>query len=159
VNTDYALAHAIKQIRASEEPDDPDKFHTSCDNLFSYDISCGYSVNAVERFLNSFPEMVPRITELRWLIPVVHVHNHKDNCMYLFSSAYVPGAGHKQGETAEMTWAEFNQLGPQTRQMNNGHRQDTIIDHYGDWNWKKTANMRKHSSFGCLSPRSLKTIL
>jgi hypothetical protein len=67
--------------------------------------------------------------------------------MYLFSSAYIPGAGHKHGETAEMTWAEFNQLGPQTRQMNNGHRQDTIIDHFGDWNWKKTANMCKFSSF------------
>ena len=143
---DYTLAHTIKQIRSSEDPDDPDKFLTSSSSQFSYDIMCGYSLHAVERFSIHFPEMVSHIEKMHWLIPVVYVQNHKDNCMYLFSSAYIPGAGHKHRETTEMTWAEFNQLGPQTRQMNNGHRQDTIIDHFGDWNWKKTANMCMFSS-------------
>ncbi|KAJ7889101.1 hypothetical protein B0H14DRAFT_3127089 [Mycena olivaceomarginata] len=31
-----------------------------------------------------------------------------------------------------------NQLGPHVRQLNLGHRQDTIINHHGDWNYKKT---------------------
>jgi len=77
----------------------------------------------------------------RYLVPLVHVQNHKDNCTYRYSSAYTPNAGHFHGETAEHTWAELNQIGTQTCQMNNGHRQDTLIDHSGDWNFKKLANM------------------
>ncbi|KAJ7067660.1 hypothetical protein C8F01DRAFT_1248023 [Mycena amicta] len=46
--------------------------------------------------------------------------------------------GHFHGESAEQYWPEANQLGPHVRQMNNGHRQDTLINHHGDWNWKKT---------------------
>lgn len=61
--------------------------------------------------------------------------------MYLFSSAYMKNAGHFHGETSEQAWPEINQLGGQTRQMNNGHRQDTLIDHHGDWNFKKTSNL------------------
>ncbi|KDR66863.1 hypothetical protein GALMADRAFT_283703 [Galerina marginata CBS 339.88] len=40
-----------------------------------------------------------------------------------------------------MTWFELNQLAPQTRQMNNGHRHDTMIDHHFYWNGVKTSNM------------------
>ncbi|KAF8195334.1 hypothetical protein K438DRAFT_1760990 [Mycena galopus ATCC 62051] len=38
-------------------------------------------------------------------------------------------------------WPEANQLGPHVRQMNNGHRQDTLISHHGDWNHKKTMKL------------------
>jgi hypothetical protein len=62
--------------------------------------------------------------------------------MYEFSAAYTPSSGHFHGETAEQYWVELNQLGPQTRQMNNGHRQDCIIDSHSDWNWKKMMGMR-----------------
>jgi len=81
------------------------------------------------------------VRNIRYLIPLVHVQNHKDNCTYLYSSAYVEHAGHFFGETAEHVWPELNQLGAQTRQMNNGHRQDTIIDHHSHWNWMKTSNL------------------
>ncbi|KAF8883358.1 hypothetical protein CPB84DRAFT_1750702 [Gymnopilus junonius] len=77
----------------------------------------------------------------RWLIPLIHVQNHKDDCMYCFSSAYKPNAGHFHGETAEHFWPTGNQLGSQTRQMNAGHCHDTLIDHFGDWNYKKTINL------------------
>ncbi|KAF9547927.1 hypothetical protein CPC08DRAFT_729608 [Agrocybe pediades] len=68
------------------------------------------------------------------------------NTDYAFAHAiqntkYKESAGHFQGETAEQPWIELNQLAPQTRQMNNGHRQDTIIDHHSFWNWLKTVNM------------------
>ncbi|KAJ7067667.1 hypothetical protein C8F01DRAFT_1342934 [Mycena amicta] len=60
------------------------------------------------------------------------------SCAYLFGTAYMACVGHFHGETAEQYWPEANQLGPHVRQMNNGHRQDTLINHHGDWNWKKT---------------------
>jgi hypothetical protein len=141
-NTDFALAHAIRQRRMVKDDIDLD-FVTSCDHLVSYDISCHYWRHVEDRFAKNFPDLLPAIRRIRWLIPLVHVQNHKENCVYCFSSAYMSNAGHFHGETAEHYWAELNQLGPQTRQMNNGHRQDTLIDHHGDWNWKKTANMGK----------------
>ena len=139
-NTDYALAHALRQ---RSNPGAPAylKYIVCCDHLFSYDISCAFSVHVLKRFKRNFAELLTSINKIRWLIPLVHVTNHKDNCNYLFSSAYIPNAGHFHGETAEQTWPELNQLGAQTRQMNNGHRQDTLIDHHGDWNFKKVANM------------------
>jgi len=148
---DYAVAHALRNImREGEELSELiQQFIRLCDHVFSYDNSCGYSVNAVERFLKHFPEEAEFIQRTRWLIPLLHVQNHKDNCMYNFSCAYTEGACHFQGETAEMTWVELNQLAPQTRQMNNGHRQDTIIDHHSHWNWVKTSNIGR-SSFSFL---------
>lgn len=107
----------------------------------SYDISCAYLVNVVPRFKQNFPDLVDAVKEIRWLIPLVHVQNHKDNCMYRHSSAYKMNAAHFHGETSEHAWPEINQLGGQTHQMNNGHRQDTLIDHHGDWNFKKMANL------------------
>lgn len=135
MNTDYALAMAIRQHDVSELLDD------SMDIKESYDINCGFSVNALSRFKDTFPELAGVVEKTTWLIPLVHVQNHKSNCMYLYSSSYTEGAGHFHGETAEMIWAESNQLGAQTRQMNGGHRHDTIINATSDWNWKKVANM------------------
>jgi len=54
---------------------------------------------------------------------------------------------HFFGETAEHVWPELNQLGAQTRQMNNGHCQDTIIDHHSHWNWTKTSNIGRCTRF------------
>ncbi|KJA14195.1 hypothetical protein HYPSUDRAFT_150698 [Hypholoma sublateritium FD-334 SS-4] len=134
-NTDYALAMAIRQHNITELLDE------SMDLKESYDINCGFSVNASSRFDANFPELAAVVKKMSWLIPLVHIQNHKNNCMYLFSSSYSKGAGHFHGETAEMVWAESNQLGAQTRQMNGGHRHDTIINATSDWNWKKIANM------------------
>ena len=61
--------------------------------------------------------------------------------MYEYSCSYIEHAGYFHGETAEHEWVELNQVASQTRQMNNGHRQDVLIDHHSDWNWKKVANM------------------
>jgi len=141
-NTDYALAHAIRQQRFwPMNHDADDTFFTACEQLLSYDISCSYHVNAIKRFEKNFVDLVPAMKSTRYLVPLVHVQNHKDNCSYQYSSAYTPNAGHFHGETAEHTWAELNQIGTQTRQMNNGHRQDCLIDHSGDWNFKKLSNM------------------
>lgn len=139
INTDYALAHALRQRQNLDDIDN--KFITTCDQLVSYDVSCSYWINIVKRFRISFPDLVPAVERIRWLIPLVHVRNHKDNCMYNYASSYVVNAGHFHGETAEHYWPECNQLGGQIRQMNNGHRQETLIDHHSDWNWKKTMNM------------------
>jgi hypothetical protein len=47
---------------------------------------------------------------------------------------------HFHGEMAEFFWPTLNQIGGYIREMNRGHRHDSIIDHHGDWNWNKKAN-------------------
>jgi len=63
--------------------------------------------------------------------------------MYLYSASYQDSTGHFHGVGTEQYWAENNQMGPQTRQMNPGHRQDRISEHHGDWNWRKTIKLGK----------------
>ncbi|KAJ6563164.1 hypothetical protein B0H10DRAFT_1966261 [Mycena sp. CBHHK59/15] len=129
-NTDKALAMELRQHQPT------DSFKVSLhlevedvDQATTYDIACEYFVHLEERFENNFPDLVPMIK------------CHQDSCTYLFGTAYMECVGHFHGETAEQYWPEANQLGPHVRQMNNGHRQDTMIHHHGDWNHKKMMNM------------------
>ncbi|KAJ7136196.1 hypothetical protein C8R46DRAFT_1322335 [Mycena filopes] len=141
-NTDCALAEELKQHQPNEsfkvtlrvEVDDVDQVTT-------YDIACEYFIHLEERFEKQFPELLPMIKRMRWGVPALHVQGHQDSCTYLFGTAYMECVGHFHGETAEQYWPEANQLGPHVRQMNNGHRQDTMINHHGDWNHKKTMNL------------------
>ncbi|KAF6743906.1 hypothetical protein DFP72DRAFT_826853 [Ephemerocybe angulata] len=143
-NTDYAVAHAIRiwiaDGKISMSMND-EEFLNACIQLFSYDISCAYGRNADTRFAKHFPDVAEVVKRFQYLIPLVHVQNHKDDCMYRYSSAYTEHAGHFHGETAEHAWPYVNQYGPQCRQMNNGHRQDTYIGVYNHWNFKKMVNM------------------
>lgn len=139
------MAHGLKH-KWRTTSDGSEDFKIGADVLISYDIACAYSVHAHKRFSDNHPECSDVIGNARFLIPLVHVRNHKDNCEYRHSCRYTTSAGHFHGETCEQTWAESNQLGPQTRQMNNGHRQDTIIDHHSDWNWRKAVNIGSFSA-------------
>jgi hypothetical protein len=104
----------------------------------SYDSACAYSVNVVSRFktcsdISALSDLIERAR-----IDSLHINDHQEKCMYLYSSNYQECSGHFHGVGTEQYWSENNQMGPQTRQMNPGHRHDRIIEHHSDWNWKKT---------------------
>jgi hypothetical protein len=118
--TDYAWVHAICQqlLTNSLPPDALAKFIEACSFLFSYDIDCAYSVHVLSRIKMKFGSEVAQIVErFKFLIPLVHIQNHKDNCMYGFSSSYTPHTGHFHGETAEHAWPYVNEFGAQCRQI------------------------------------------
>lgn len=118
------------------------------DEAATYDIACAYVVNLEARFAKHFPDQLGSIKKMRWGVPALHVQGHQDSCTYLFGTAYMECIGHFHGETAEHYWPEANQLGPHVRQMNLGHRQDTMIQHHGDWNAKKMAKIgASHCTF------------
>ncbi|KAF7371487.1 CxC2 domain-containing protein [Mycena venus] len=122
-NSNYALAMAVRK----HKPTDDFTFKLQIeiddvDHAATYDIA--YELESIKK--------------MRWGVPALHVQGHQDSCTYLFGTAYMECVGHFHGETAEHYWPEANQLGPHVRQMNLGHRQDTIINHHGDWNHKKT---------------------
>jgi hypothetical protein len=131
-NSDYSLATALRQhtgrgpmtFEFRMEVDDVDEMTT-------YDIACEYTVHLEERFAKHFPDLLDKVKKMRWGVPALHVQGHQDSCMYLFGTSYISCIGHFHGETAEQYWPEANQLGPHVRQMNNGHRQDTVAGSEG----------------------------
>jgi hypothetical protein len=108
-----------------------------------YDSACSYSVKAYSRFQTNLPHQASTINRAVFTIDALHVNDHIDRCMYLYSASYKDCMGHFHGVGVEQYWSENNQLGPQTRQMNRGHRQDKIIMHHSDWNFKKITNIGK----------------
>ena len=139
-NGDYALALALNGYSgngplAKEELD--------VSHVTSYDCACQYSVNVKHRFAKHFPDLHSRVDQMTFVIPALHIQGHKEDCMYRFGTSYTPSVGHFHGETAEFYWPTLNLLGPHVRQMNNGHRQDTLNDTHGDWNSKKSEKMGK----------------
>jgi hypothetical protein len=131
--SDYAIARAIERRPVKGLSID-----------ISYDSACSYSKHFKERFKTHLNHLYDDISDVRFTIDALHVQDHTDRCTYLYSASYKIGIGRNAGIGAEQYWAENNQLGPQTRQMNRGHRQDKITEHHGEWNWKKTGRMGEH---------------
>lgn len=140
-NTDLALARALRLRKPQSTDPIVCQQEEMIDRITSYDCGCQYSIKAVERFEREFPDIAHLVKTMRWAIPAMHIQGHREDCMYIFSTAYMESTGHFHGETAEHYWPEANHLGPQTRQMNRGHRHDTLIDQHNDWNWKKTISL------------------
>ncbi|KAF7331350.1 CxC2 domain-containing protein [Mycena kentingensis (nom. inval.)] len=138
-NADMALAMELRKwtggafkLSLKLEVDDVDQVET-------YDIACEYTIHLRERFATYFPELLPLVERIRWGIPALHVQGHQESCTYMFGTSYMECVGHFHGESAEQYWPEANQLGAHSRQMNLGHRHDTLIFHHADWNRKKEA--------------------
>ncbi|KAJ7139000.1 hypothetical protein C8R44DRAFT_867171 [Mycena epipterygia] len=133
----------LKNIPVSKEKSTCVYLKANIDFTLTYDIACEYYVKIKTRF-RDFPELVDvadLVDRICWDIPALHVTGHKADCPYLFGTAYMDCVGHFHGETAEAYWPSANKIGGHARQMNNGHRQDTLIDNANDWNWKKTIKM------------------
>ncbi|KAK0476510.1 hypothetical protein IW261DRAFT_1567207 [Armillaria novae-zelandiae] len=131
-NTDAALFEALKQRMYNRSTSD-------LDIMLSYDCNCSYHVNLANRFENAtFDGVRDCLARMRYMIPDLHVNGHNDDCIYQYGSAYMECNGHNHMEGIEQLWIGLNMLAAQTCQMNNGFRQDTLINHHGDHNWKKT---------------------
>jgi hypothetical protein len=111
----------------------------------AYDSVCSYSVNVKTRFVDNLPSHHAAISKTRWTIDSLHVNDHVEKCMYLFSTNYQQSIGHFHGVGNEQFFAENNQMGPQTQQMNPGSRHDKLTAHFEDWNQKKLLRLGKYS--------------
>lgn len=109
--------------------------------LLTYDVACQYYVKLRERFAANFPSLVDIIDILHVLVPKLHLDGHQQSCKIRFSLNYFQGAGRSHGEGIEASWAESKQSGGSTRQMNHGHRHDTLNDFHNYWNWNKVQGM------------------
>lgn len=107
--------------------------------MVSYDIWCQYSINLQTRMETRFPTLAPVFEEdrTRGAVPRLHVHSHGEKCQLGCSFTYTKYSGMTCGEGIESAWAEQNNAAGSTKEQSTGHRQDTLDDYNGYWNWTK----------------------
>ena len=114
--------------------------NTNFDRLImSYDITCQWSVHLWER-MRSYPHRIQINTERKtiiFLVPKFHLPAHIAACQTVFSFNLTRGVSRTDGEAPERRWANINPVAAQTKQMGPASHQETIDDHFGDWNHQK----------------------
>jgi hypothetical protein len=128
--SDFAFARALDTRSLEDIP-----------VVLSYNCVCSYSVNAQSRFTTHLPRHALTVARTIFTIDSLHVHDHQDRCIYLYSTYYKEGVGHFHAVQVEQFWSENNQIGPQTRQMNLGNRHDKITQSCADSNLKKVTKI------------------
>lgn len=128
-NTDYALAQTLWLARFL-------RWIT-----LTYDINCQYGIKLVKRFEEHFPHLAHIAERLTLLIGKMHLRGHKEDCQYRYSLNYTESCGRVSGEAIEGSWGEAKQAGGSTKEMNHGHRHDTLTDFQNDWNMKKLQDL------------------
>ncbi|KAJ3562223.1 hypothetical protein NP233_g9711 [Leucocoprinus birnbaumii] len=124
--TDYALAHALGTEALRQRW-----------IMVSYDIWCQYHVNLSRRFREHFPWLENVVEKMRGAVPKMHIEKHKWECQINHSFVYKPYSAMTYGEGIESTWSEQNHAASSTKELNEGHRHDTLDDFNGYWNWCK----------------------
>ncbi|KAG6914738.1 hypothetical protein DXG01_015688 [Tephrocybe rancida] len=112
--------------------------------MVSYNIVCQWSVNLWERMRTYRHELFTDENgkkAFRFLIPKFHLPGHILKCQTIYSFNYNHNVGRTDGEGIERGWSNINPVATSTREMGPGHRRDTLDDHFGDWNWKKSCLM------------------
>ncbi|KAF5347890.1 hypothetical protein D9756_010191 [Leucocoprinus leucothites] len=128
--TDYALAHALGMEALQHRW-----------IMLSYDIWCQYHINLPRRFSVNFKHLEKTVTEMRGAVPKMHIHGHNWECQIEHSFFYKPYSGMTCGEGIESTWSEQNHAASSTKELNEGHRHDTLDDFNGYWNWCKAVKI------------------
>ncbi|KAF9463292.1 hypothetical protein BDZ94DRAFT_1321830 [Collybia nuda] len=112
--------------------------------VVSYDIACQWSVKLWDR-MGQYPQHLhcgpSDKRSISFLVPKFHLPAHIMSCQTAFSFNFNLHVGCTDGEAPERGWSHINPVAMSTREMGPGSRQDTLDDHFGDWNWKKTTLM------------------
>ena len=122
--------------------------------VVGYDIMCQYAIHLkerIERYVavrETIPELqvipAPNFPDMILGIGKLHLAAHTMSCRFKFSMHWLPGVGVTDSEAPERNWAIQNGISSRTREMNAGHRHDTINDFYNDLNFRRTNEMRKY---------------
>lgn len=105
--------------------------------LMTYDVACRYDKKQQHRFHMWLPDDEDLVGRIDHAVPMMHLLAHKEDCQYCYALQHRDGVGMTHGETVEHPWAEGNQTGSSTQEMNAGHRHDALDDYFTHWNWAK----------------------
>ncbi|PBK90515.1 hypothetical protein ARMGADRAFT_934251 [Armillaria gallica] len=111
--------------------------------VVSYDINCQWSKKLWDRITIYLPSMTPHQdpADFVYLIPKFHLLAHIPSCHLKFSFNKTPHIGETDGEAPERSWSRLNQLAVSLKVMGPGGYLDTLDDHIGDYNYRKSALM------------------
>jgi hypothetical protein len=136
VNMDFVFLNSMQQ-------QDQNRCFAELLIVISYDITCQYFMN-FSRHVMKYPPSL-RLTQgsenLKVFVPKYHLNVYTINCWFKFSLNLSPFIGHTDGESLECGLAAINALAPSTKKRGPGSCQNTLDDHFGDQNWRKTTNM------------------
>lgn len=110
--------------------------------VLSYDIMCQYSINFWDRMGCNFGGrdwlFLTGAVSFLWVVPKFHLPAHIRKCWEEYNFAFTRWTAHTDGESVERGWSLLNRLRRVLREMGPGAWRDTLEDHVGDHNWKKT---------------------
>jgi hypothetical protein len=129
-NVDFALLQPIKTTGVDSNQG----------LMLIYDIACQYSVHLRDRIGNRLPAGLT----IDNAIGLFHVHAHKEQCFFRYSTLFIPGAGITAGEILESLWSTLNCISPTVRTATLAHRAEMLDDHASDSNHKKLLGMRRY---------------
>ncbi|KAK0496159.1 hypothetical protein EDD18DRAFT_1075053, partial [Armillaria luteobubalina] len=112
---------------------------TPPDLVISCNIACQWHKNFFSR-IDKYPSSLqPQQSEqnILYLVPKFHLPAHVLLCRNNFSFNFSAQVGQTDGEAPERGWAATNALANSTKEMGPGSHQDTLDDHFGDYNWRK----------------------
>ncbi|KAF8871631.1 hypothetical protein BD779DRAFT_1453711, partial [Infundibulicybe gibba] len=148
---DMKLPKSVGDLQKGERYVNMDYFFFSsvgCTDLLeivvSYDIVCQWHVKLWTRMM-TYPHKLHTDINSRtlfyFLVPKFHLPAHVKACQSTFSFNFNPHVGRTDGEAPERGWADANLVASSTREMGPGSRRDTLDDHFGHRNWKKTTEI------------------
>ncbi|KAF9490610.1 hypothetical protein BDN71DRAFT_1592744 [Pleurotus eryngii] len=126
-NVDWVLPQSLKYSNMDPEQG----------LLFFYDIACQYSVH----FQRRIGHWLPVGLDTDFAIGQFHVHGHKENCLFRFSSMFIPQSGVIIGEILKSLWANLNAVTPAMRTATLAHQAEMLDNHICDSNHKKALNI------------------
>jgi hypothetical protein len=131
MNIDYTLCQALQSTNMG----DGDTI------LVYYDINCQHSRKFLARVQkNPYLQIPPNIKIIPG-IGLLHVTEHKPECVPRFAPSFIKGAGLVAGEIIESLWAGLIGSASSTRTATKANRAETLDDHMNDNNWSKMLNI------------------
>ncbi|KAG2366572.1 hypothetical protein BDR07DRAFT_1449292 [Suillus spraguei] len=109
----------------------------------SYDIMCQWSKH-LWTCMSCYPVQLhfsPGCKIITFLVPKFHLPAHIPACQTTFSFNLIKGMARTDGEAPERGWSNINPVATSTHEMGPGLRQDTLDDHFSNWNWHKVCNI------------------
>ncbi|KAG1776918.1 hypothetical protein EV702DRAFT_1179602 [Suillus placidus] len=109
----------------------------------SYDIACQWHKHLWQR-MSTMPahlQLDHASKSVRFFVPKFHLPAHVLKCQSMFSFNFSKNVGRTDGEAPERGWSNINPVASSTKEMGPGSRRDTLDDHFGDWNWKKSVGL------------------
>ena len=130
----------------------PQRFHyydIACQQLLKLEKRLLEAKNLLEGSKSISPEDVDALLAHlpTGIVPKFHVKAHKIECIFEFSSDFKEGTGCTDGEGQERVWADQNGLANSAREMNEGHRHDTLADHHDNKNAARSGELGEHSRY------------